>query len=175
MYLYLVVSESTVSGSLVREEEGAQKAVYYVSHIMNGPQTRYQRLKKLVFALFIIAKKLKHYFQTFSITALTKHPLKSIMKNLKAMVRISKWASDLKSYRLKYEPRTAIKGQVLTDFIAKFILGITGHTDQLDGWVLNVDRASNSKGQESESFSGEIHHRAVLHPRVPRIQQWIRI
>ena len=39
----------------------------------------------------------------------------------------------------------AIKGQVLTDFIADFTSGITGQTDQLEGWVLNVDGASNSK------------------------------
>ena len=57
---------------------------------MNGPETTYQRLKKLVLAFFIISRKLKHYFQTFSITVLTKHLLRSIMKNLKATRRISK-------------------------------------------------------------------------------------
>jgi len=31
--------------------------------------------------------------------------------------------------------------------------GTTEHTDQLKGWILNIDRASNSKGQASESFS----------------------
>ena len=29
---------------------------------MNDPQIRYQRLEKLVLALFIISKKLKHYY-----------------------------------------------------------------------------------------------------------------
>ena len=57
---------------------------------MNGPQTRYQKLEKLVLALLIILRKLKQYFQTFPITVLTKHPLRSIMKNLKATGRISK-------------------------------------------------------------------------------------
>jgi len=134
LYLYLVVSESTVSGSLVREEEGAQKAVYYVSHIMNGPQTRYQRLEKLVLPLFIISRKLKHYFQIFPITVLTEHPLRSIVENPKATRRVSKWASELRSYGPKFELRTAIKGQVLVGFIADFTPRITGHTDQLDGW-----------------------------------------
>ena len=63
MYLYLAVSESAESGALIREEEDVQKPVYYISHAMNGPQTRYQRLEKLVLALFIISRKLKHYFQ----------------------------------------------------------------------------------------------------------------
>ena len=65
--------------------------VYYVSHTMNGSQTRYQRLEKLVLALLIISRKLKHYFQTFPITVLTEHPpLRSIVKNLEVTRRISK-------------------------------------------------------------------------------------
>ena len=50
----------------------------------------------------------------------------------------------------QYEPRTAIKGQVLADFIADFTPGITDHADQLEGWILNVDGASNSKGAAIE-------------------------
>ena len=111
LYLYLTVSESAVSRTLVREEEGAQKPVYYISHTMSNPQTKYQRLEKLVLALFIISRKLKHYFQTFSIMVLIEHPLRSIMENSEATGRISKWASKLRSYGLKYEPRTTIKSK----------------------------------------------------------------
>jgi len=78
-----------------------------------------------VLALFIISRKLKHCFQTFLITILTKHPLRTTMKNPKATRRISKWALDLRSYGLKYELRIAIKGQVLANFIVDFTLGTT--------------------------------------------------
>jgi len=71
-------------------------------------------------ALFIVSRKLKYYFQAFSITVLTEHPLRSIVENPKVTGRISKWASELRSYRLKYEPRTVIKGHVLANFIADF-------------------------------------------------------
>ena len=64
-----------MSGALIHEDEGVQKLIYYISHSMNGPQSRYQRLEKLVLSLFIISRKLKHYFQTFPITVLTEHPL----------------------------------------------------------------------------------------------------
>ena len=74
LYLYLVVSELAVSRALVQEDEGVQKQVYYASHSMNGPQTRYQRLEKMVLALFIISRKLKHYCQIFPVTILTEHP-----------------------------------------------------------------------------------------------------
>ena len=39
LYLYLAVSESAVSETLVREDKRVQKPVYYVSNSMNGPQT----------------------------------------------------------------------------------------------------------------------------------------
>ena len=67
------------------------------------------------------------------------------MKNLEATRRTSKWASKLRSYGLKYEPRTSIKGQVLAYFIADFTLGTTKYADQLEGWILNVDGMSNNK------------------------------
>ena len=79
-----------MSGVLVQEDKEVQKPVYYVSHSMNGPQTRYQRLEKLVFALFIILRELKNYFQTFPITILTEHPLRTVVENLEATGRILK-------------------------------------------------------------------------------------
>jgi len=45
------------------------------------------------------------------------------------------------SYRLRYEPRITIKGQILADFIADFTPGATERADQLEGWILNVDGA----------------------------------
>jgi len=82
LFFYLAILESSVSGALIREDEGVQKPIYYISHFMNGPQTRYQRLEKLVLALFIISRKLKYYFQTFPIMVLTEHSLRSVIKNL---------------------------------------------------------------------------------------------
>ena len=70
-------------------------------------------------------------------------------------------ASELRSYGLKYEPRISIKSQVLGDFIAGFTLGTTEYADQLEGWILNVDGASNSKGGRNQNHShhpGGIHH-----------------
>jgi len=43
-------------------------------------------------------------------TILTEHPLRSTVENPEATGRVSKWASELRSYGLKYEPRTTIKG-----------------------------------------------------------------
>jgi len=108
--LYLIVSESASSGSLVREDEGVQKPVYYVSRSLTGAQTRYQRMKKLALALYVTSRKLRHYFQSFSITILIEHPLRSITETPEATWRITKWTSELNPYSVKYEPRTMING-----------------------------------------------------------------
>ena len=53
----------------------------------------------------------------------------------------------MRSYRLRYEPIKAIKGQVLAEFIADFTPRAIKQADQLEGWTPNVDRVSNSKGE----------------------------
>jgi len=134
-----------VSGALVREEEDVQEPVYYINKFLLDAKIRYQRMKMMVLALFVISRKPKHY-QSFQIVMLTKHPLKSIVENLQATGRIAKCATELKPYDIKYESRTTIKGQILTDFIAEFTLGAPTQSDLLEEWTLNMDEASNSKG-----------------------------
>ena len=41
LHLYMVVSQAAVSGALVREEEGSQQPVYFVSRAFRGAEERY--------------------------------------------------------------------------------------------------------------------------------------
>ena len=63
------------------------------------------------------SRKLKHYFQEHPITLVSSAPLADIIQNREATGRIAKWAIELGAYHIKYEPHTAIKSQVLADFI----------------------------------------------------------
>jgi len=62
LFLYLAFSDTAVSTTLVQEDEGIQKPVYYVSKALIDAQTRYTRIEKLVYALFVTTRKLKYYF-----------------------------------------------------------------------------------------------------------------
>jgi hypothetical protein len=62
LYLYLAVSPSAVSSSLVKEDAGIQKPVYFTSKALHGAEERYPRIKKLAFALVISARRLRPYF-----------------------------------------------------------------------------------------------------------------
>ena len=64
-----------VSAALVREEEGTQQPVYFVSRAFWGVKERYPRMEKLAFALVTVAQKLKPYLQTHTIVVLKDQPL----------------------------------------------------------------------------------------------------
>ncbi|XP_022893944.1 uncharacterized protein LOC111408413 [Olea europaea var. sylvestris] len=67
LYMYLAVSEMTVSAVLVCEEHGKQLPIYYVSKALLDAETRYSQLEKLALSLVSAARKLRPYFQSHSI------------------------------------------------------------------------------------------------------------
>ena len=48
---------------------------------------------------------------------MTSFPLGEVIQNQDAMGRIMKWALELMGQGISYAPRTAIKSQVLADFV----------------------------------------------------------
>ena len=43
LYLYLAVSQAVISTALVREEEGSQRPIYFISRAFRGVEERYPR------------------------------------------------------------------------------------------------------------------------------------
>ena len=58
LYLYLAVSETAISSVLARAEGRQHMLVYYVSHILQGAELRYSRLKKFAYAVVMSARRL---------------------------------------------------------------------------------------------------------------------
>lgn len=56
LYLYLVVSYILVNAVLIREEEGAQKPIYFTTRILSDPEIRYFAAEKLVSVLITTRK-----------------------------------------------------------------------------------------------------------------------
>ena len=61
--------------ALVRKEDKVQKPVYYANRAFRGVEERYPPMEKLVFALVMVTRKLKPYFQTHTVIILTDKPL----------------------------------------------------------------------------------------------------
>ncbi|KAG5562386.1 hypothetical protein RHGRI_005203 [Rhododendron griersonianum] len=120
LVLYLAVFEHAVSAVLLRDKGPEQIPVYYVSKTLLDTETRYLPLEKLVLALRTATRKLPHYFQSHKVVVYTEFPLRSLLRKADFSGRISTWSVELSQYDIDYQPRTAIKGQVLADFVAEF-------------------------------------------------------
>ena len=120
LYLYIAVLQAAISAALVRDEGGSQRPVYFISKAFRGAEERYPKMEKLAFALITAARKLKPYFQAHAIVVLTDQPLKRAMSSPEATGRMALRAIELSEFNVQYRPRTAVKGQIVADFIAEY-------------------------------------------------------
>jgi ribonuclease HI len=109
-----------------------QKPVYYVSEVLHEAKARYLEMHNLLYAILITSRKLHHYFQAHKIVVVTSYPLRVILHNSNATGNIAKWAAELAGFQLDFQPRHAIKSQILADFVAEWtpapsVLGGSDH------------------------------------------------
>ena len=100
-------------------------------------------MEKLAFVLLIAARKLKPYFQAHTIVVLTNKPLRKAMSSPEVAGRMALWAVELSEFDIQYHPRTAVKGQVVVDFIAEFTLGNGQGAEKKKQWNIYTDGSSN--------------------------------
>jgi hypothetical protein len=126
LLLYLAATTHVVSTAIIveRQEDGhtypVQRPVYFVSEVLSESKVRYQPVQKLLYAVLITSRKLRHYFQEYSVSIVTDYPLGAILRNQDATGRISKRAIELGALNIDFKPRTAIKSQALVDFMAEW-------------------------------------------------------
>jgi ribonuclease HI len=94
--------------------------VYFISEVLSDSKTLYSQMQKLVYAILMTKRKLRHYFDAHPITVVSKYPLGEVIQNPEAEGRITKWVLELMGQNITYAPRSAIKSQVLTNFVAEW-------------------------------------------------------
>jgi hypothetical protein len=77
-------------------------------------------MHKLIYVVLVASRKLRHYFQAHRVVVVTSFPLKAILHNSNATGNIAKWVVELAEFQLDFQPRHAVKSQVLADFIMEW-------------------------------------------------------
>ncbi|XP_052199594.1 uncharacterized protein LOC127806386 [Diospyros lotus] len=129
LYIYLAASDETVSSILVREEDKAQKPVYYVSKRLSRAEIRYTPTEKLAYALVISVRKLRPYFEAHHIIVLSSQPLRHVLGKPDLSRRMFKLAA-----------------QALIDFIVEGTLPEEVDEGVSQIWTLSVDDNSSVGG-----------------------------
>jgi predicted regulator of amino acid metabolism with ACT domain len=78
-------------------------------------------MEKICYVVGMSARKLRHYIEAHTIKVLTNQSLNDIFGNIGNSDRISKWAMELSEYVVDFEKRSAIKSQMLADFVANWM------------------------------------------------------
>ena len=102
LFIYIAVSKISMSAALIREEDGKQFPIYYVSKSLLDTNMCYTQLEKLALALITVAHKLRPYFHCHSIIMLTTYPLKRILHKPKLCGKLTKWAVELSEYDITF-------------------------------------------------------------------------
>jgi hypothetical protein len=108
LLLYISCTTHVVSTALVIEqaEEGhaylVQHSVYFISEVLGPSKIRYPQVQKLLYAVLLTARKLRHYCDDHKVIVVIEFPIGDILHNKEAVGRIAKWACELGAHDIEF-------------------------------------------------------------------------
>jgi ribonuclease HI len=153
MLLYIAATNQVVSSVLVVEhaeegkEHGVQRPMYYLSEVLSPTKQRYPHYQKLAYAIYMMGKKLPHYFECHSIIVVASNPVSTILNNPDATRCVSLWRITLGPWEITYQRQSAIKSQILPDFIAEWIEAQMSELPDLsNSWTIFINGSKRVSG-----------------------------
>ena len=97
LFAYIAVAPHAVSLVLIRDDNGIQLPVYYVSKSLHEVEVCYLPLEKAILVVVHATRKLPHYFQAHTVIVLTQLPLRSVLRSANYTGRIDRKSTRLNS------------------------------------------------------------------------------
>jgi len=89
--IYLIVSEDTISTTLVQEVEKEERPIYFISRVLCSVEIRYLMIEKVVLALVIITRIMRMYFHNHRIIVKIDYPIITILAKPDLVGRMIGW------------------------------------------------------------------------------------
>lgn len=121
LIMYLTVLEESMGCVLAQHDESGRKeyAIYYLSKTFTSCEIKYSLLEKTCCALAWAARRLRQYMLTHTTLLISKmDPIKYIFEKPALTGRVARWKMILTEYDIQYVTQKAIKGSVLSDYLA---------------------------------------------------------
>nr|GEV94384.1 hypothetical protein [Tanacetum cinerariifolium] len=138
-------------------KKGRQCPIQYVSRMLNEAERNYAPMEKLALSFIHVTRRLRRYFEAYSVKVITDQPIKNILNNTTSSGNLAKYTIELRDYNIMFMHRNVVKGQVLADFLSEApkgvkeelcfrMLEVPSEKDDTESWTLFTDGASSLKG-----------------------------
>ena len=158
LVLYFAIEKEAVGAMLAQEDESrVEHAIYYLSKKFLPYEVNYNLVEKTCLSVVLATKKLRHYFQSYKIQAVSKYdPLKYLQQTPSLIKKLARWLILLTEFDIMYLSRKVIKGRVVAELSAQNPMDDNQEWElkfpdehlgaiEVQGWRIYFDGTVNSK------------------------------
>ena len=120
MILYLAIEKDAIGAMLAQENDvKVEHVVYYLSKKLLSYKANYSLVEKTCLAVIWATKKLRHYFQSYQVQAVSKEdPLRYLQQTPSLTGKLARWLVLLTEFDIDYMAKKVVKGRAVADFLA---------------------------------------------------------
>ncbi|RDX84073.1 Retrovirus-related Pol polyprotein from transposon 17.6, partial [Mucuna pruriens] len=164
----IYLGQARARPAITPEREKEQCPVYFISKTLQGPERRYQKIEKGALALVIASRRLRPYFQSFSIIVRTDMPIQQVLRKPDLAGRMVAWSVQLSEFDISFEKRAKMMAASFESFRLLHV-----PRDQNERADLLAKLASTRRGLQKSVIHENINTPTIEKPEVQCNEQRI--